>query len=133
MEYLVASCGPAENPVAEQTELVTIRNFRREKDHLKKNNRKGIAIELLISDARRLAGRALGDWFAQAGELYDFCNLRGDQFILSSGATSLHEMVSGQCMDAVLVRCGINPKRHWRRSADWLDETLAKRIVGVAA
>jgi RNase P/RNase MRP subunit POP5 len=106
---------------------VPIRDFRRVKEKLKKV-KKGIGLEITIAPARKMDAASIGRWFEDIRELYSFCHSSRCQLILSSGATSMHEMVSGPCLDAILKYCGIEPERHWREMSGWLEARLARRV-----
>jgi hypothetical protein len=110
-------------------DIITIGNIRGARDRLKKKPRRGIGIEVLISPARKLDGQDTARWFQDIYELYSFCLSSNQQFILSSGAESVHEMVSGSCMDAILESCGIDAGRHWNDLNLWLDQKLMARVA----
>ena len=54
------------------------------------------------------------------------------QFILSSGATSVCELVSGRSFDSLLETCGIDPMSYWNDLDNWLQIRLIKRHTNFA-
>lgn len=111
----------------EHADVVAIRDFRRAREKLKKV-KKGTGLEITIAPARKMDAAGVGGWFEDIRELYSFCHSTRCQLILSSGATSMQEMVSGPCFDAILKNCGIDPERHWREMNGWLEARLARRV-----
>ena len=121
--YLVVS-----DSVDEPADVVTIRDFRRVKEKLKKKAKKGTGFEVTVAPARKMAAVTVGKWLEDIKDLYSFCHSSRCQFIISSGATSMHEMVSGPCLDAILKNCGIDPQRHWLEMNSWLEARLSRRV-----
>lgn len=111
-----------------EIDVITLPNFRQFKERLSKTIRSRLGIELTIASARKQTGPGASRWFAELGEAYAFCQSAGCQLILSSGALSVSEMVSGLCFDAILNEAGVNPQRHWNDMTAWLDETVSKRV-----
>ena len=120
--YLVVS-----DKVGESADIVTIRNFTGSKEKLKKV-KKGTGIEITIAPVRKMDAAGVGRWFEGVAKLYSFCHSSRCQLILSSGASSINEMVSGACLDAILKNCGINPERHWLEMNDWMESRLSRRV-----
>ncbi len=112
-----------------RADIITIGNPRGAKDRLKKKSRRCAGLEVLISPVRKLDGPSTARWFRDLYELYGFCRSSGQQLILSSGAESVQEMVSGPCMDAILESCGIDAKSHWHDLNLWLDQKLMARVA----
>lgn len=73
--------------------------------------------------------RAVAKWLVQIQELYRFCALARCQLVVSSGATSPQDMVSGRSFDALLQECGIEPARYWAELERWLESRLARRVT----
>lgn len=121
--YLVVS-----DKMEEPADIVTVEDFRRAKEKMKKKLKRGTGLEVTIAPARKMDAAAVGRWLEDIGELYSLCHSSRCQLILSSGATSMHEMVSGPCMDVILKNCGINPERHWREMNSWLEARLSRRV-----
>lgn len=111
-----------------RADVLTIGSFRRAKEHLKKKPRKGIGIEVMIAPARKMDGVSVAKWFEDIRDLYSFCHSSRCQLVLSSGASSMHEMVSGPCLDAILKTCGIDPQNHWKEMNEWLESRLSRRV-----
>lgn len=105
--------------------MLTVKDVRRVREKLKKA-RPGTGLEIAVAPARKMA--PAGRWFSDLRELHGLCQSLRCQFVLSSGATSYLEMVSGQSFDAILRTCGIDPQRHWRDMAAWLASRLERRV-----
>jgi RNase P/RNase MRP subunit p30 len=110
-------------------DLVTINDFRRAKEHLRRRRKKRIGFEVLISTARKMDGSEVAKWLEDVRELHSLCHSSGLQFVLSSGSKSLYEMVSGPCLDAILKNCDIEPKEHWDEMNEWLDVRLSREVL----
>lgn len=106
-----------------------IKDFNKVKKQLKKKVKKGTGLELTVNPARKMDGGSLGKWFSNLSDLYAFCHSSRYQFILSSGATSEYEMISGPCLDAILKTVGIEPQGHWRKMGKWLEEKLLRNVA----
>lgn len=122
-QYLIVS-----DNVDEPADILTISDFRGIKEKLKMKVKKGTGIEVTIALARKMDAAGVGRWFDDIRELYLFCQSSRRQFILSSGATSMHEMVSGPCLDAILKNCDIDPHRHWREMNRWLEARVSRKV-----
>jgi hypothetical protein len=109
-------------------DVLTIRDFRRAKEKLKKKTKKGTGLEVTVAPARKMDAVAIGKWFEDICDLYSFCHSSRCQFIISSGAASMHEMISGPCLDAILKNCDIDPERHWCEMNRWLEARLSRRV-----
>jgi hypothetical protein len=123
--YLVVSNNIDET----RADILTISSFRHVRDRLKKKTREGIGLEVAVAQARKMEGTGAARWLADVEELYEFCHSSRCQFILSSGANSTNEMVSGPCLDAILKICGIEPQRHWQEMNEWLEAKLSGRVM----
>jgi hypothetical protein len=121
--YLTVSDN-ADGPV----DVVMIGDLRKVRDRLKKRVKRGTGLEMVVRPARKMNAAALGKWFDSINELYAFCHSSRCQFILSSGAGSAYEMVSGPCLDAILKTADIDPTNHWHKMTQWLDGKLSKRV-----
>ncbi len=115
--------------IGEYTDIVTIRDFMRAKDRLKKNIRRGTGLEVTIAPARKMNAATIGRWFGSIRNLHSFCKSSKCQLVLSSGATSMHGMILGPCFDAILRNCGIDPERHWKDMDAWLSARLSRRVT----
>jgi RNase P/RNase MRP subunit p30 len=129
--YLVV-CKKIEEISVSTTDILVVDDFKRIEDGLKRRVRKRIGLEVTVSRARKQDGPNIGKWFRQIRNLYKFCNLNDYQFILSSGANSELEMVSGRSFDSILKICDIKPEQYWWDLAEWI-ETKFQRMVFVNA
>jgi RNase P/RNase MRP subunit p30 len=122
--YLVVS-----EDVDEPADILMIKDFNKVKKQLKKKVKKGTGLELTINPARKMDGGSVGKWFGNLNDLYALCHSSRYQFILSSGATSEYEMISGPCLDAILKTLGIEPQGHWRSLEKWLEGKLLGNVA----
>ncbi len=129
--YLVV-CKKIEEISVSTTDILVVDDFKRIEDRLKRKVRNRIGLEITVSHARKQDGPNIGKWFKQIRNLYKFCKLNDYQFILSSGANSELEMVSGRSFDSILKICDIKPDQYWRDLAEWI-ETKYQRMVFVNA
>ena len=114
--------------VDDSSDLLIVKDFDKIRQKLRRNVKKGTGLEITISPARKLSSTMLGKWFKCISEMYLFCRSTRCQFILSSGAESPYDMVSGPCFDAILKTAGIDPQNHWESMRQWLEGKLSKRI-----
>lgn len=91
------------------------------KDGIKRKAKRGLGIEISISSARKLEAHMLGRWMRQAKFIHEVCNSNKCQFILSSGAYSIHEMVSARTIESILKFIGISPTNYWEELSEWLE------------
>jgi hypothetical protein len=124
-DYLVVSENVED---ASWADAITIKDLRRVKEKLKKKARPGVGLEMAIVPARKMDSECTARWLVDVSELYNFCQSARCQFILSSGADSPQSMVSGQCLDAILEICGIDPQKHWNSMSLWLASRLGRRV-----
>jgi RNase P/RNase MRP subunit p30 len=115
--------------IDEPADILVIRDFNKVKKQLKKKVKKGTGLELTVNPARRMDGGYVGKWFRNLSDLYTFCQSSRCQFILSSGATSEYEMISGPCLDAILKTAGIEPQGHWSSMEKWLGQKLSRNVI----
>jgi RNase P/RNase MRP subunit p30 len=115
--------------VGKPADILMIRDFNKVEKELKKKVKKGTGLELTVNPARKMDSGSVGKWFNNLSDLYRFCHSSRCQFILSSGATSEYEMISGPCLDAILKTVGIEPEAHWRRMGTWLEEKLSRNVA----
>ena len=116
--------------IDEPADVLMIRDFRNVKEKLKKKMKKGTGLEMTVTPARKMDSVAVGKWIQDLKDLYSFCHSSRCQFIISSGASSIHEMVSGPCLDAILENCDIDSQKHWREMDNWIAERLSRRVSG---
>jgi RNase P/RNase MRP subunit p30 len=111
-------------------DIFGIRSFRDFNDDLKKKVKKkgGIGLEVTLADLRKSDGSQVGKWFSQIRALYKFCRSSNCQFILSSGANSIEEMVSGRSFDAILKICDIKPESYWQELGNWIESKSQYKV-----
>ena len=111
-------------------DIFGIRSFRDFNDDLKKKVKKkgGIGLEVTLADLRKSDGSQVGKWFSQIRDLYKFCKSSNCQFILSSGANSIEEMVSGRSFDAILKICDIKPESYWQELEKWIESKSQYKV-----
>ena len=102
-----------------KTDLFLIDPFQR-KDAIKRKVKRGLGIEISIASARKLEAVMAGRWLKEVKSIYEFCQSNHCQFILSSGATSVNEMISGRSFESILNVVGISPRIYWKDISEWL-------------
>ena len=130
--YLVVSEKIDELLLSSSTiDIFVVTAFKDINDNLKKKVRKmrGIGLELSLADLRKSDGLQVGKWFNQIRDLYKFCRSSNCQFILSSGANSVVEMVSGRSFDSILRICDIKPEHYWRELGEWIESKSHTRCL----
>jgi hypothetical protein len=112
-------------------DIFVVTAFKDINDNLKKKVRKkrGIGLEVSLADLRKSDGLQFGKWFNQIRDLYKFCRSSNSQFILSSGANSVVEMVSGRSFDSILRICDIKPEHYWRELGEWIESKSHTRCL----
>lgn len=112
-------------------DIFVVTAFKEINDNLKKKVRKkrGIGLEVSLADLRKSDGMQVGKWFNQIRDLYKFCRSSNSQFILSSGANSVMEMVSGRSFDSILRICDIKPEHYWRELGEWIESKSHTRCL----
>lgn len=112
-------------------DIFVVTAFKEINDNLKKKVRKkrGIGLEVSLADLRKSDGLQIGKWFNQIRDLYKFCRSSNSQFILSSGANSVMEMVSGRSFDSILRICDIKPEHYWRELGEWIESKSHTRCL----
>lgn len=113
----------------QRSDLVLVQNFEKAKEKLKKKIRAGAGLEVQVSQARSMDAKSVAKWLGQVQELYRFCKLARCQLVITSGATSQWNMVSGRSFDALLKECGIEPPKYWQELGRWLESRLERRIM----
>ena len=91
------------------------------KDGIKRKAKRGLGIEISVSSARKLEAHMLARWMRQAKFIHEVCNSNKCQFILSSGAYSIHEMVSARSIESILKFIGISDTNYWEELSEWLE------------
>jgi hypothetical protein len=111
-------------------DIFVVKDIKKINANLKKNKvKKGIGLEVTIADLRKADGLQVGKWFNQIRGLYKFCKSSNCQLILSSGANSALEMVSGRSFDSILKICDINPESYWRELELWIESKRRIRCL----
>ncbi|HET7147205.1 MAG TPA: hypothetical protein VFI73_01790 [Candidatus Nitrosopolaris sp.] len=108
-------------------DIFIVRDYARMKSFLKKKVRARTGLEIFFADIRQTNGLGIGKWFEQTRDLYKLCNAINCQLVLSSGARSPKEMISGRCFDSILKLCNIKPESYWRDLEEWIDFRLGKK------
>ena len=108
-------------------DLFVVRDYARVKHILKKKVRTRIGLEIFLADIRLENGLNVGKWFEQIRDLYKLCNSINCQLVLSSGARSPGEMISGRCFDSLLKLCDIKPEEYWRDLEEWIEIKVGKK------
>jgi hypothetical protein len=102
-----------------KTDLFLIDPFQR-KDVIKRKVKRGLGIEISIASARKLEAVMAGRWLKEVKSIYQFCQSNNCQFILSSGATLVNEMISARSFESILNVVGISPRIYWKEISEWL-------------
>jgi hypothetical protein len=88
---------------------------------LKKLNRKNIGIEIKIREIRNSNSYEVGKWIKSIKEINKFCKLTDNQLIISSGAETNYESISGNTFDSILRILEIDPMKYWNELEKWID------------
>ena len=126
--FLVTSEKINEITTASTIDIISLKDIHLKFEDKRKLPR-GIGLEVNVSDLRRAEGKQLGRWIADISSFYAYCKHTGLQFILSSGATSICEMISGRSFDSLLKTCEIDPTSYWNDLDVWLQSRLMKRRI----
>jgi RNase P/RNase MRP subunit p30 len=110
-------------------DLFVVRDFERIDNTLKRKVKSGMGLEANLADIRKMTGWQVGKWLNQIRKLHKFCRSSNCQFILSSGASSALEMISGPSFDAILRICDIKPESYWRELGDWIESKCHGRCL----
>ena len=102
-----------------KTDLFLIDPFQR-KDAIKSKAKRGLGVEISIAFAKKLNATMVGKWLKEVKSIYEFCKSNDCQFILSSGARSINELVSARSIESILKLIGISPKNYWNEVSEWL-------------
>jgi hypothetical protein len=90
------------------------------KGALKRKAKRGLGIEISINPVKKLDAHLVARWLKELKSIYIFCQSNDCQFILSSGATSLNEMISARSFESILTVVGIDPRAYWMKISEWL-------------
>lgn len=94
---------------------------------LKRCPTRKLGIELSISVLRSYEGQRLAKAITLIKALHKITEKGKNQLVLTSGACSLYELVSGRCFDALLELCDISPAAYWTGLNNWLDDKICMR------
>lgn len=98
---------------------------------VRRNSSKRLGIEIAVRRLRAAKGQKLANNLALIKTIHGFAERYGNQLVLTSGATSVFEMVSGRCFDALLTLCDINPETYWNSLNNWLEHKISMRCYAV--
>ena len=98
-----------------------LNNYKSIIKQIKKLNRINIGIEIKIRDVRNSTSSEVGKWIKSIKDINKFCKLNDNQLIISSGAESNYETISGKTFDALLGICDIDPNTYWTDLEKWID------------
>ena len=115
--YLVVSDNPKK--LDSKTDLFLIDPFQK-KDAIKRKIKRGLGIEVSIALSKKLDASVAGKWLKEVKSIYEFCKSNNCQFVLSSGATSVNELVSARSFESLLKLIGITPINYWNEISEWL-------------
>lgn len=102
-----------------KTDLFLIDPFQR-KDAIKSKAKRGLGVEISIALAKKLNATMVGKWLKEVKSIYEFCKSNDCQFILSSGARSINELVSARSFESILKLIGVSPNNYWNEISEWL-------------
>ncbi|TLX92589.1 MAG: hypothetical protein E6K97_01115 [Thaumarchaeota archaeon] len=102
-----------------KTDLFLIDPFQR-KDAIKSKAKRALGVEISIAFAKKLNATMVGKWLKEVKSIYEFCKSNDCQFILSSGASSITELVSARSFESILKLIGVSPKNYWNEITEWL-------------
>ena len=125
--YLVASDN-YDDLVSKDVDLVEITAIdQRFYERLRNTPTKKLGIEIAIRKLRSADGQKLAKNIALIKSIHNFTERYGNQLVLTSGASSIFEMVSGRCFDALLELCDVKPKTYWDSLNNWLEHKIGMR------
>ena len=99
---------------------------------LKKLNRKNIGIEIKMRYIRNCNSYEVGKWVKSIKEINKFCKLTDNQLIISSGAETNYESISGHTFDSLLRIFDIEPFKYWNELDKWI-ETKSRVYYGASS
>jgi RNase P/RNase MRP subunit p30 len=120
--------------VSKDVDLVEITDFDRQfYEMLRHAPSKKLGIEITVGKLRTSDGQKLAKEIQLIKSISTFTEKYGSQLVLTSGASSLFEMVSGRCFDALLKLCDIKPETYWESLNDWLGHKISTRCYACDA
>ena len=131
--YLVAS-NNYHDLTSKDLDLVEITDIDQQfYEMLKHTPSKKLGIEITVSKLRATNGQKLAKNIALIKAIHSFTEKYGNQLVLTSGASSVFEMVSGRCFDALLKLCDIKPETYWISLNNWLEHKISMRCYACDA
>jgi RNase P/RNase MRP subunit p30 len=131
--YLVAS-NNYHDLASKDLDLVEITDIDQQfYEMLKRTPSKKLGIEITVSKLRATNGQKLAKNIALIKAIHNFTEKYGNQLVLTSGASSVFEMVSGRCFDALLKLCDIKPETYWIGLNNWLEHKISMRCYACDA
>jgi RNase P/RNase MRP subunit p30 len=127
--YLVISenINELQSSTSSPIDLFVVRDFQKVDNTLKRKVKSGMGLEVNLANVRKMTGWQVGKWLNQIRKLYKFCKTSNCQFVFSSGASSVLEMISGPSLDAILKICDIEPESYWPELGDWIESKCHRR------
>jgi RNase P/RNase MRP subunit p30 len=125
--YLVAS-DDYRDLASKEVDLVEITDIDQHfYEMLHHTHSKKLGIEIAVSKLRAIDDQKLAKNVALIKSIHSFTERHDNQLVLTSGATSVFEMVSGRCFDALLKLCDIKPETYWISLNKWLEHKISMR------
>lgn len=125
--YLVAS-GDYHDLASKDVDLVEITDIDQHfYEILNHAHSKRLGLEIAISKLRATDDQKLARNVSLIKSIHSFSEKHGNQLVLTSGASSVFEMVSGRCFDALLNLCDIKPETYWISLNKWLEYKISMR------
>ena len=94
---------------------------------VKRSSSKHMGFEIAVNKLRTAKDQKLANKIALIKTIHGFAEKYGNQLVLTSGASSVFEMVSGRCFDALLTLCDIKPETYWNSLNKWLEYKIGMR------
>jgi hypothetical protein len=115
--------------ISTASDIFTLRDIDIDKKLLRKILMPGLGIEVLISDLRKLKRYHVGKWVIFINYLNKLCISHDCQLIISSGSTSMMNLLSGPVLDSILSICEIDQKSYWGNLEKWLNFKLNDKLM----
>lgn len=112
---------------SKDVDIVQITDIDQQLYNMLRHTPKKIGIEITVNKLRATESQKLARNIALIKSIYSFAEKYGNQLILTSGASSIFEMVSGRCFDALLELCDIKPETYWNGLQNWLEHKISMR------
>jgi RNase P/RNase MRP subunit p30 len=112
---------------SKDVDIVQIMDIDQQLHNMLRHTPKKIGIEITVNKLRASESQKLARNIALIKSVYSFAEKYGNQLILTSGASSIFEMVSGRCFDALLELCDIKPETYWNGLQNWLEHKISMR------